>query len=211
VNADRNGRNRHVYALRALVLLAAHAGARSINMRVFVTHKKKESCMQRLMIIRHAIAHDRDPNQWRNDDRRPLSAAGKRKFRDVARQLHALIDKPDVLLTSDLTRSVQTARILTKYGNFPEAKILTEARPGVATPRVIAALTQLDASVIALVGHEPSLSSLISTLLTGGTRGVQGELKKGAIVLLEFKGRIKAGRGRLLAYCPPRVFARTAR
>jgi phosphohistidine phosphatase len=167
--------------------------------------------MQRLMIIRHAIAYERDPKKWSNDDLRPLSPEGKRKFRDVARGLRALTDEPDLLLTSDLKRAVQTARILTKYANFPKGKVLLEARPEVSALRTVTALSTLKASRIALVGHEPALSALISSLLAGSPRALRGELKKGAIVLLEFNGRIKTGKGKLLAYCPPRVFARMTR
>jgi phosphohistidine phosphatase len=161
--------------------------------------------MRRLMIIRHAVAYERDTTKWKNDGRRPLTPKGTRKFRDVARQLRGLGEAPDVVLTSDLKRAVQTAQILTDYARFPKAKMLLDARPGVATHRLITSLSKLKQPYIALVGHEPSPSALISQLLSSSSSAVKGELKKGGVVLIEFKKRIRAGAACILMYVPPSV------
>ncbi|HVF17001.1 MAG TPA: phosphoglycerate mutase family protein [Steroidobacteraceae bacterium] len=162
--------------------------------------------MQQLLIIRHAIAHERDSKRWKNDDHRPLTAKGKTKFRAIARKMRRFTGTPDLLLTSELKRAVQTARILSKEAGYPEARQLKEARPEIATRRLIASLSTLREPYVALVGHEPSLSALASTLLTQSSRAVHIELKKGGIVLLMFPRRIKAGKARLLAFCPPSCF-----
>jgi phosphohistidine phosphatase SixA len=51
----------------------------------------------------------------------------------------------------------------------------------------IAALTEHDEESIALVGHEPYLSSLASLLLAGDEDAVQIELKKGGVIFLSLE------------------------
>jgi phosphohistidine phosphatase SixA len=75
--------------------------------------------MKQLIVIRHALAGKRDATRWPNDDDRPLTAAGQKQFGKVARGLSYMIRRPDVLLTSSLRRSTQTATLLVKNAEFP--------------------------------------------------------------------------------------------
>ena len=164
--------------------------------------------MQRLILIRHAAAHERDPHRWPDDTERPLTAKGKRKFQNVASRLHVLIDRVDLLFSSDLKRATQTARILTKHAGFPRMRELSELRPDTPIPRVISALSEHGEEQIAIVGHEPQFSALVSQLLTGAPRTIDIDFKKGGVVVLAFKKRIRAKQAELEAYVPPRAFGR---
>jgi phosphohistidine phosphatase len=165
--------------------------------------------MRRLLLVRHAIACQRDSKRWPDDVERPLTAAGKRRFERTARGLRRLVDPPDALFTSPLKRARQTARILMREAGFPRAAKMSELRPGGGAAKVIAALRTARKKDVAIVGHEPDLSMLASELLIGSPR-LQGRLKKGGVVLLELR-EFGAGKARLQAYAPPRLFARDKR
>ena len=62
-----------------------------------------------LFILRHAWAPDRDDSRWPNDDLRPLSEAGKKRFAAFVEKLIQRGMTPQVIATSPLLRCVQTA------------------------------------------------------------------------------------------------------
>ena len=165
--------------------------------------------MRQLVVIRHAIAHERDSQQWPDDDKRPLTDAGKRRFRKAACGLATWVRPPDEMLTSTLTRARQTARILERKASFPKAVTLRELRPDVDAHTLIAALRKRRNKRIAIVGHEPALSELVRRLLGRGV--LNAPLKKGGVVLIGFEGRIEAGKGMLLAFAPPRALVAARR
>jgi phosphohistidine phosphatase len=161
--------------------------------------------MRELLIIRHAIAYERDPSAWPNDDARPLTELGIKKFRQAARGLAQLVEAPEELLTSPLERARQTASILEAGAAFPTALVLEALRPDTEAAAVVAALNRRRAERIAIVGHEPDLSRLIGVLMSGlGARALV-EMKKGAVAQLTFARRIEPGAGRLIALFPPRA------
>jgi phosphohistidine phosphatase len=163
--------------------------------------------MRRLLIVRHAIAHQRNVQHWPDDADRPLTKIGKKKFERVARRVGSFLDKPELLFTSPLTRARQTARILRREADFPKPKQMGALRPGGGSKRVIDGLREADAKFVAIVGHEPDLSELISELLVGSPSTVAGSLKKGGLVVLEFSDDIQSGKASLAAYVPPRLLA----
>ena len=75
-----------------------------------------------LLIIRHAIAFERDRHRWADDGARPLSPSGIRRARKAAAGLKELSKAPDRLLTSPLVRARQTAKILTEIAGWPRAE-----------------------------------------------------------------------------------------
>src|SRR5690348_174269 len=74
-----------------------------------------------VILVRHAIAFERDRARWRDDGERPLSPEGKRKFRKAVAGLMKLVPKVDVVLTSPLVRTRQTAEILSAVAHWPKA------------------------------------------------------------------------------------------
>ncbi len=72
-----------------------------------------------LLIIRHAIAEDRDSfaGSGKSDDLRPLTDEGRAKMELGAAGLRALLPDITLLAASPLTRAQQTAEIVGKeYG-----------------------------------------------------------------------------------------------
>ena len=158
-----------------------------------------------LIIIRHAIAVARGTPGVPDEDR-PLTPEGEQKFREAAKGLAALVDRPDALLTSPWLRARQTAAIAAAAwgrvepvetaalasGSFEEQAAVLDRYPGDAT--------------VAVVGHEPWVSELLARLL--GTRHDERlEFKKGGAALVDVPGRL-AGGGRLVWYLPPKVLRR---
>ena len=81
-------------------------------------------------LVRHAIAHERNPTRWPNDALRPLTTAGMRKFRKAAAGLARCVPKTAAIFTSPYVRARETAAMLTEHGKFRAATESTELTPG---------------------------------------------------------------------------------
>ena len=55
-----------------------------------------------LLIVRHAIAFERNPKRWPDDGERPLSPEGMRRARKAAAGLKRIANRPVRVLTSGL-------------------------------------------------------------------------------------------------------------
>src|SRR3979411_2838501 len=82
-----------------------------------------------LLIVRHAIAFDRDRRRWREDAVRPLAPAGIRRARKAAAGPEKRPTGPQRLLASPLVRAKQTAQILTDVAGWPAAEEVPELSP----------------------------------------------------------------------------------
>lgn len=137
-----------------------------------------------LLIIRHAIATERDAHSGADDDARPLTDEGRKKMRRVAQGLRTIVPKIAVLASSPLVRARETAEIVADaYGGLP-VEAVPALRP--ATPPAALAdwLNHRETDeVVAVVGHEPHLSTTVGWLLSGTPRSLI-ELKKGAACVL---------------------------
>jgi phosphohistidine phosphatase len=158
-----------------------------------------------LLIIRHAIAFERDARRWPNDAARPLTPAGIRRSRNAAAGLKALCKVPDRLLTSPLIRARQTARMLIEVAGWPRADVVSQLKPGEGAAAVLALLTKQRGKRIAIVGHEPDLSRLVAACLLKGNSALRVELKKNAVACLSFRGRISGGEATLKWLATPRM------
>lgn len=149
----------------------------------------------KLLVIRHAIAADREEwAQTGEDDRlRPLTGKGRKRMRAGARGLRRLVPSLDLLATSPLVRAVQTAEILRdSYGSL-QTVVLDALAPDQKPDELLRWLQARPAdSTLAIVGHEPHLSELIGWLLTGSEATLL-RFKKGAACLLEFGGAPQRG------------------
>ena len=156
-----------------------------------------------LILVRHAIAEERGA-AWPDDDQRPLSRDGLRKWKQAARGLAVLLPKVDALLTSPLVRTCQTAEVLAHaLTPAPRLHLFPALRPDSNVSDAIAALKARPVKgTTVLVGHEPLLSELASTLLH-----LHGplEFKKGGALALVTNGLGVRGPARLEWYLPPRV------
>jgi phosphohistidine phosphatase len=147
-----------------------------------------------LLVIRHAIAEDRDGFTG-DDAERPLTAKGRRRMRAGVRGLKRVVRRLDLLASSPLVRARETADIVAEvYRNVPRVEV-TELSPGAPPDAFLQWLAgQGDRQVVAVVGHDPMLSVLVTWLAAGRVEpGI--ELKKGAACLLDFPGPLAAGSG----------------
>jgi phosphohistidine phosphatase len=153
----------------------------------------------KLLLIRHAIAEEReDFEKTGKDDRlRPLTDEGRKKMKQAARGLKEVVPHVDLLATSPLTRAAQTGAILdTVYGGLQEVEI-EELSPESTPADFLRWLRKQKADTLAAVGHEPSISLILSWLLTGAERRIFA-FRKGGACLLEFPGEVGAGTANLL-------------
>jgi phosphohistidine phosphatase len=151
-----------------------------------------------LLIVRHGIAEDRETWAPKDDNLRPLTAEGKKKMKEAAKGLRAIVPRVDVLATSPLTRAVETAAILAKVYDHGSPTTVDALIPGQRPPALLPWLrSQAAHKTVAIVGHEPGLGATMSWLAAGSERSF-GELGKGGACLLEFAERIDAGEAMLL-------------
>src|SRR5690348_16313807 len=143
-----------------------------------------------LLMIRHAIAEDRDDfkKTGKPDDLRPLTPDGRAKMIHCAQGLRHIAPEISVLAASPLTRARETAEIVAdEYGI--EIRSTTEAlAPSAQLPEFVDWIAdRADHAVVAVVGHEPHLSKLATWLMTGVDE-THIELKKGGALMISFKG-----------------------
>jgi phosphohistidine phosphatase len=158
-----------------------------------------------LLIIRHAIAFERDRHRWVDDGARSLSPIGVKRSRKAAAGLKELCKVPDRLLTSPLVRARQTAKILTEIAGWPPAEIAPELAPGEGAAAVLTLLGKHRSKRIAIVGHQPDLSALVTVCLLKDGSDLPIEMKKNAVACLSFVGRARAGRAALKWLATPRM------
>ncbi|HEX7674948.1 MAG TPA: phosphohistidine phosphatase SixA [Bdellovibrio sp.] len=165
-----------------------------------------------LIIIRHAVAEEREDfaKKGQEDQLRPLTLKGRKKMQKVAVRLRDYVKNFDVIVSSPFTRARQTAEIVsqiyfeTKVIEIPE---LVPQSPPQALLKWIRTQGR-NYKRIAIVGHEPHLSTFASYLLTGKAESFI-DLKKSGIIALEVESFAQAevGAAQLLYSIPPKFLA----
>lgn len=158
-----------------------------------------------LLIVRHAIAFERDARRWPDDGERPLTPAGIARAEKAAAGMRELVRRPARVLVSPLVRARQTAAILTEVAGWPKATRCAELAPGVSPETLLAVLKRLTEKRIAVVGHEPGLSRLVAMALPGTVQAQGFGLRKMGAALLTFRGAARLGGARLEWLVPAKV------
>jgi phosphohistidine phosphatase len=158
-----------------------------------------------LLIVRHAIAFERDRHRWRDDGARPLSPAGMRRARKAAAGLKEISKAPDLVLTSPLVRARQTAQILTDVAGWPQAEEVPELSPGAPAQAVLTLLAKNRVKLVAVVGHQPGLGALLAACLLEDGGALPIEMKKNAVACVAFDGPLRTGRASLKWLATPRM------
>ncbi|MBA3951214.1 MAG: histidine phosphatase family protein [Rubrobacter sp.] len=160
-----------------------------------------------LYLVRHAAAHERDPELWPDDSLRPLSPEGEESFRRSATGLARLAPRVDALLSSPFERAWRTAEILAGLEGWPDPKSWTPLEPTLPPEKAVYALEAYErAEFVAVVGHRPGLHELASYLLTGDAAGADITIKKGGVVCVRFEGPFAPpGAGRLRWLATPKI------
>ena len=158
-----------------------------------------------IYILRHGIAENRDLGK--PDATRQLTKQGKRDLHALLQQARAAGVSPQTILTSPLTRALETARIAAeelKCENVVETKELT---PEVAPPQLWKEIrARHRVKDLMLVGHEPQLSRVAGFLLESP---LSIDLKKGALLKITVEGISGPPRGVLKWLLTPKL-ARSA-
>jgi phosphohistidine phosphatase len=157
----------------------------------------------KVLLVRHAPAVRNGTRGVRDHDR-PLTRRGRQRFRLAARGLARIVGRPDVLLTSPLTRARETADIAARAFK----RVTPRIEPSLGQDDVdvlVATLKKLrpDATV-ALVGHEPTLSGLLAHLIGMHQGEDRFAFKKGGAALVNLKEGPSMP-GQLLWFVKPRI------
>jgi phosphohistidine phosphatase len=159
-----------------------------------------------IYLVRHAVAAKRDAALWPDDSLRPLTPEGIARFRSAARGLGRIVPTVDLVLSSSYTRSWETAELLREEAGWLPPVRCRELEADQTAGAALHALQALGKrSSLALVGHEPNLSSLASLLLTGQEDAVELELKKGAVAFVEIQDDVPPGTGVLRWSMSPKI------
>lgn len=140
-----------------------------------------------LYIVRHAIAEQPGTPGYEDDSQRPLTDQGRKKMRRIAKGLKEMEKPIDLILTSPYLRATQTAEILAKTLDLGKDKVVQtdHLTPTGYPDGLIQDINENYSNVenIALIGHEPYLSGLVS-MLVAGDPDVSLNLKKGGVCSL---------------------------
>lgn len=148
-----------------------------------------------IYLIRHGVAEERG-DAWPDDTKRPLTSDGLSRMRKAARGLKRLGVSLDVILTSPLVRTRQTAEsVATAFEARPPIVAVESLAPGGSYQSVIADLEkQSRRTRIALIGHEPGIGEFAARL--AGSRHAF-EFRKGAVCRIDVEDLPPTGPGTL--------------
>ncbi|MEM2139568.1 phosphohistidine phosphatase SixA [Nitrososphaera sp.] len=125
-----------------------------------------------LYVLRHGEAGKRLA-AGSKDSERALTVAGEKEVEEIAGAIAKLGVRPDIVATSPLARSHQTAAIVAKKLKIKNRlQDWDELKPEGSRTKLYERLAKLkpEASVM-VVGHEPYLSTLVSELAFDGQKG----------------------------------------
>ena len=138
-----------------------------------------------LYVIRHAIAVDEGTSDYESDSQRPLTDKGRRKMRQIARALRSLGVEFDLILSSPYVRARETAEILADVFKMKKKILFSDNLIPLGNPELLITEVNEKHSVdsLAVVGHEPHLSTFVG-LLVAETAKIDITLKKGGVCCL---------------------------
>ena len=139
----------------------------------------------KLLIVRHAKAHNPDPREWPDDSERPLTEKGERRFTKSVAAIKALAPEGAEVITSPYARALRTAQILCKKTGWDGPEIDDRLSAHFGTEEALDLLQSLNRSgTYAIVGHDPTFSHLPGYLIGASGLGAT-MLKTGAVAVLE--------------------------
>ncbi|WP_348266904.1 histidine phosphatase family protein [Edaphobacter paludis] len=142
-----------------------------------------------LFILRHASAGTRRANPLL-DVKRPLDKEGKRHCLQLAHVLNASKIQFDLIVSSNLKRSLQTASLVGTETGYESAIQISNALAPEATLHDFQRLldTCRDHENVLVVGHNPNINNFLGSLLVPATSHgpAQVRLRKGSLARLSF-------------------------
>lgn len=132
----------------------------------------------KVIVVRHGIAEEAGKG---SDSERRLTAEGVAKMRQAAEGLRGLVGRSATVYSSSLVRARQTAEILAAVIGLSKVKEMEGLEPEADPQRTAEEIAGWHRDEVIIVGHEPHLGALVSTLVGGG----EIVLKKGGAALVE--------------------------
>lgn len=153
-----------------------------------------------LYLIRHSIAENISLNK--KDFDRELTEEGKFVIQKASEAWKNYVGKVDVVLTSPLTRAIQTADIISSnLQEVPNVIKDNNLGTGSRTSDLIDLLNSLKYKNVIVVGHQPDLSIHINNFCGSGNFNLA--FPPASLAKIEFDNSIKYGRGKLIYFIPP--------
>jgi phosphohistidine phosphatase len=148
-----------------------------------------------LYFIRHGIAEDLGTTNSNDDSQRALTETGRKKMHGIASGLNAFGVKLDLVLSSPYVRARETAEILADVYKMRDRLVFSEnlVPPGYIAQLIDEINEKYPLDNLAIVGHEPTLSALVSVLLSAQP-AISITMKKGGVCCLSTdKLRLEGG------------------
>lgn len=163
-----------------------------------------------IYFLRHANAGSKHFSNPAEDEKRPIDKLGEGQSHDVGHALASIGVIANVIISSPLTRAVQTAAIVSQELGHEDRVVLDDAlRPEATFEHFKALLNRYkDQAAIMVVGHDPSMTEFVNRVLSGGRPLAVIEMKKGGVAKVEIELRRPA----VLKWCmPPKVVQKIQR
>lgn len=167
-----------------------------------------------LFLVRHGIAHARDPETWPDDSERTLTPEGEERCRVIADALVDIAPAPVRVMSSPFERAWRTALILHEVAGWPEPQPFPALEPEVSPRKTFDVLAsaafEVDESggpervAVAVVGHRPNIHTLASFALTG-TEDLDIKVKKGGALCIRFPEEVAPAAGQLRWLLTPKT------
>ena len=138
-----------------------------------------------IYVVRHAIAVEQGTPGYESDSERPLTDKGRKKMRQIAKGLRNVGVEFDLILSSPYVRARETAEILADIFKMKKKIVYSDNLVPSEHPELLVGEINEKYSVgsIAVVGHEPYLSTLVGLLTAEGGK-MDIILKKGGVCYL---------------------------
>ncbi|HEY0098306.1 MAG TPA: histidine phosphatase family protein [Pyrinomonadaceae bacterium] len=152
--------------------------------------------MKTIHLLRHAKSSWKDPGQ--SDFERPLNGRGREAAPLVGQFMLQKKVRPNLILSSPAERARQTAALVIKAANLDAELRFDERIYEADAARLLEVVSQIDeaAGVALLVGHNPGMEDLLTTL-TGERHAMPTAALARIILDVEKWGKVREGAGRL--------------
>lgn len=155
----------------------------------------------RIYLVRHGDA-DAEIPEGLGDEARALTTKARHTLVEHFDQIAERIGTVDLVLTSPLVRTVQTAQILAasiRHEGFLKAH--RSLLPDMPVGSIDAVLAQHVGQSLVLVGHQPSMGAMAAHLM--GVQPFPKPVNPGTVIALELPEDVTASLSKLLFYAAP--------
>ena len=134
----------------------------------------------RLYVVRHAVAED--VGEDGSDHARRLTRKGRKAFARLVRLLAKAGMEVDLVATSPLVRTRETADILADELGCRRVEVVESLAPGADWQALTEWTVQQDAARVAWVGHAPCVGRLVALSIGDGSAAIR--MQKGAVAAI---------------------------